>query len=168
MAPNPEPGITRVGLVSDTHGWLDPRAVRVLEREAPLAGILHAGDIGADDVIYELERIARVTAVLGNCDYPLPGFDLGVIARVRLGGKSIVVVHDVHGLSPDAQDEIVVHGHSHRPRVEWQQERLFLNPGSATQRRHQPSCSVGILEITGDGNASAHIIYLDAIGPRTR
>jgi predicted phosphodiesterase len=143
MAPNPEPGITRVGLVSDTHGWLDPRAVRVLEREAPLAGILHAGDIGAND-------------------------DLGVIARVRLGGKSIVVVHDVHGLSPDAQDEIVVHGHSHRPRVEWQQERLFLNPGSATQRRHQPSCSVGILEITGDGNASAHIIYLDAIGPRTR
>jgi predicted phosphodiesterase len=152
MAPNPEPGITRVGLVSDTHGWLDPRAVRVLEREAPLAGILHAGDIGADDVLYELERIARVTAVLGNCDYPLPGFDLGVIACVRLGGKSIVVVH----------------GHSHRPRVEWQQERLFLNPGSATQRRHQPSCSVGILEITGDGNASAHIIYLDAIGPRTR
>jgi len=158
----------RVGLISDTHGWLDQRAVQALEREAPLAGILHAGDIGSDEVLYELEQIAHVTAVLGNCDYPLPGFDLGDIARVGLGGKSIVVVHNIAHLDPLPGDGIVVHGHSHRPRMEWQQGRLILNPGSATQRRHQPSCSVGILEITGDGNASARIIYLDDLGTRTR
>jgi putative phosphoesterase len=158
----------RVGLISDTHGWLDPRAAKAFRLEAPLVGIIHAGDIGADDVLYGLHEIAHVTAVLGNCDYQLPGFELGTIARVTLGGVSIVVVHDIHDLPPDARDEIVVHGHSHRPRVEFLQDALFLNPGSATQRRRQPSCSVGVLEIAADGGAWARIIYLDDVGPRSR
>ena len=41
-----------------------------------------------------------------------------------------------------------------------------MNPGSATQRRSQPSCSVGILEIAQDGTSAAKIIYLDELGPR--
>jgi putative phosphoesterase len=161
-------GSMRVGLISDTHGWLDPRVAEAFRLEAPLAGIVHAGDIGADDVLYQLHEIAHVTAVLGNCDYQLPGFELGTIARVTLGGIGIVVVHDIHDLPPDARDEIVVHGHSHRPRVERRQGVLFLNPGSATQRRHQPSCSVGVLEIAADGGAGGRIIYLDELGPRSR
>jgi putative phosphoesterase len=162
-------GAIRVGLISDTHGWLDPRAVQALEREGPLAGILHAGDIGADDVLYELEQIAHVTAVLGNCDYAIPGFDLGEVARVTIGGKRIVVVHNAHHVELGPDDTVVVHGHSHRPRVEWDLDgRLYLNPGSATQRRSQPSCSVGVLKVDGDGEASARIIYLDEFGPRTR
>ena len=159
---------TRVGLISDTHGWLDPRALLAFESERPLAGILHAGDIGADHVLYELEEIAHVTAVLGNCDYELPGFELGTVARVNLGGVGIVVVHDVHELAPKPEDEVVVHGHSHQPRVESHQGLLFLNPGSATQRRRQPSCTVGVLEIAEDGELSARIIALDDFGPRTR
>jgi uncharacterized protein len=158
----------RVGLISDTHGWLDPRALQAFEAERPLTAILHAGDIGADHVLYELEEIAHVTAVLGNCDYGLPGFDLGTIARVNLGGVGIVIVHDVDQLSLKREDEVVVHGHSHRPRVEPKQGLLFLNPGSATQRRRQPSCTVGILEVAADGVPTARIIDLDDFGPRTR
>ena len=45
---------------------------------------------------------------------------------------------------------------------------LYVNPGSATQRRNQPSCSVGVLEIAADGALSARIIDLDDFGPRTR
>jgi len=161
--------ITRVGLISDTHGWLDPRAVAALSAEEPLAAILHAGDIGSDDVLYELERIAHVTAVLGNCDYAIPGFDLGEVARVTIGGVGVVLIHNVAQVQLLAADEIVVHGHSHRPRVEWEDNgRLYLNPGSATQRRNQPSCSVGVLEIAGDGALSTRIMYLDEFGPRVR
>jgi putative phosphoesterase len=135
---------------------------------APLAGIVHAGDIGSDEVLYELGAIAHVVAVLGNCDYPLPGFELGHVARVTLGGRGLVVVHDLHTLDLEPGDSIIVHGHSHRPRVEWEAERLYVNPGSATQRRLQPSCSVGVLEVLTDGETSARIVELDDFGPRTR
>jgi predicted phosphodiesterase len=105
---------------------------------------------------------------LGNCDYPLPGFELGYVARVTLGGAVLVVVHDIHTLDPGLGDRLIVHGHSHRPRVEWQGDRLYVNPGSATQRRLQPSCSVGVLEVTADGEISARIVQLDDFGPRIR
>ena len=168
QGPELRSGPIRVGLISDTHGWLDPRVLQAFAGERPLAAILHAGDIGADDVLYMLEEITHVTAVLGNCDYALPGFDLGMVARVRLGGVGIVVVHDVHAVSLKPEDEVVVHGHSHRPRVEPHLGVLYLNPGSATQRRRQPSCTVGVLEIAADGALSARIIDLDDFGPRTR
>ncbi len=169
MAPDSECDIIRVGLISDTHGWLDPRALLALQAEEPLAAILHAGDIGSDEVLYELEQIAHVTAVLGNCDYAIPGFDLGEVARVTIAEKRIVLIHNVAHVQPRDDDEIVVHGHSHRPRMEWVDDgRLYLNPGSATQRRSQPSCSVGVLEIASDGEPSARIIYLDGFGSRVR
>jgi putative phosphoesterase len=164
----PDSDITRVGLISDTHGWLDPRAVAALQSRGPLAAIVHAGDIGAVDVLYELETIAHVTAVLGNCDFPLPGFDLGTIARVSVCGVGIAVVHDIYYLEPQPKDRVVVHGHSHRPRVEPEGGLLYVNPGSATQRRSQPSCSVGVLDIAPGGHISARIIDLDTLGPRIR
>jgi predicted phosphodiesterase len=53
--------------------------------------------------------------------------------------------------------------------MEWEDDgRLYLNPGSATQRRSQASCSVGVLEIAPDGEPTARIIYLDRFGPRVR
>ena len=55
----------KIGLISDTHGYLDPK---VLELFADASHILHAGDIGGDSIILELKAIAPVTAVLGNTD----------------------------------------------------------------------------------------------------
>jgi hypothetical protein len=154
--------ITRVGLISDTHGWLDPRALNALRDEGPLAAIVHAGDIGADPaLLYELETIAPVTAVLGNCDAGLPGFDLAGIARLRIAERTILVIHDLTDLGPIPDDaDIVVRGHSHAPSVQWHGQVLVVNPGSATQRRRQPSCSVGVLELADDGPAIARIVSL--------
>jgi len=160
----------RVGLISDTHGWLDPRAVAALEREEPLAAIVHAGDIGADpQVLYELGAIAPVTAVLGNCDAPLPGFDLPRLASLLVAGRRIAVIHDFAdlGLIPDGVD-VVVRGHSHVPSVQWHGRVLVVNPGSATQRRRQSSCTVGVLEIAKDGSLDARIVELDELGARSR
>jgi len=55
----------RIGVVSDTHGYLNPRVVEVLEG---VDRILHAGDIGSQEVILRLEAVAPVTAVRGNND----------------------------------------------------------------------------------------------------
>ena len=62
---------------------------------------MHAGDIGADpDVLWELEAIAPVTAVLGNCDYALPGFELAGLARTTVAGVRILAIHDFADLGP--------------------------------------------------------------------
>jgi hypothetical protein len=57
--------MTTIGVISDTHGYVDPR---VFELFAGVDHILHAGDIGPPGVVLQLERIAPVTAVRGNCD----------------------------------------------------------------------------------------------------
>ena len=162
--------VTRVGLISDTHGWLDPRAVLALEREEPLAAIVHAGDIGVSpEVLYELGAIAPVTAVLGNCDSAVPGFDLSSFTTLAVAGKRIAVIHDFHDLGPIPEGvDVVVRGHSHVPGVQWHGRVLVANPGSASQRRSQPSCTVGVLDFAADGGLGVRIIELDEFGPRSR
>lgn len=163
-------GVTRVGLISDTHGWLDPRAVAAFEAEEPLAAIVHAGDIGAaPDILYRLEAIAPVTAVLGNCDYQVAGWALEGLARVTVAGTRILVLHDFHDLGDLPEDvEVIVVGHSHMPRNELHGGVLVVNPGSATQRRRMPGTSVAILDLAEGARPTARIIDLDDVGPRVR
>jgi uncharacterized protein len=157
--------LVRVGLISDTHGTLDPRVAIAFALEGPLAAVVHAGDIGArPDVLWELEAIAPVTAVLGNCDVALPGFDLGGIARVTVAGTRILAIHDLADLGPVPADvDVVVRGHSHMPSVTWHGDTLVVNPGSASQRRRAPSRSVAILDVREGRRPSARIIALDDI-----
>ena len=131
---------------------------------------MHAGDVGATpQVLYELEAIAPVTAVLGNCDTPIPGFDLPAVASLTVEGKRIAVIHDFTDLGPipDGVD-VVVRGHSHIPSAQWQGRVLVANPGSASQRRSQPSCTVAVLDIAENGDLDVRIIELDELGPRLR
>jgi len=163
--------IVRVGLVSDTHGWLDPRVLAAFAREGGIQRVVHAGDIGSGpDVLFELGTVAPVTAVLGNCDFRIPGFDLGTRATLVVSRCLIGVAHDpVHAEKAFGDEaDVVVHGHTHRPRIEWQDGTLFVNPGSAAQRRNEASCSVGVIDIDEEGEPTARIIYLDDIGPRLR
>jgi putative phosphoesterase len=162
---------TRVGLVSDTHGWLDPRVHVALAGELPLDGIVHAGDIGHAGVIDELELLAPpVMAVRGNCDYSsIPGLPEALLARRTVAGKTVLVIHDLKELPPRTADaDVIVCGHSHVPSIRWRDGMLVVNPGSATQRRRQASCTVGVLEIKADGGVSARILELDEFGERTR
>ena len=166
LGPNAVPSVgARVGLISDTHGHLDERVRTVFADAGPLAAIVHAGDIGSDpQVLWELEAIAPVTAVLGNCDYPLPGFDLAVVARTTVAGARILVIHDLGDLGPmPAGIQVVVRGHSHAPSVQSHGDVLVVNPGSASQRRRMPSRSVALLDIAADGIPSARIIMLDEV-----
>ncbi len=149
----------RVGLVSDTHGVIDEAALDALHG---VDAIVHAGDVCAADVLWALEAIAPVTAVVGNCDRtPLPGWDLPAIARTTIGGVSFLVIHDFADLGTIPEDvDVVVCGHSHRPRDEWHGHVRVINPGSATQRRHQPNRTVGVLEVTGGTAGRFELIEL--------
>ncbi len=157
--------VVRVGLISDTHGVLDPRVLTAFAEEGPLAAIVHAGDIGSrPDVIWELEAIAPVTAVMGNCDVALPGIDLGDIARLTVAGIRILAIHDLGDLGPiPAGIGVVVRGHTHSPSVRWHGDVLVVNPGSASQRRRAASRSVAILELAEGQLPAVRIVELDDI-----
>lgn len=136
-----------IGIVSDTHGVLPPAAARALRG---VEHILHAGDVGAEAVLRDLETIAPVTAVAGNCDRWRGVESLPAVATVTLGGVRFLLIHDICDLRevPDSVD-VVVCGHTHRPREERRGRTLVVNPGSATQRRAMPCPTVGRLTISG-------------------
>jgi putative phosphoesterase len=149
MASGPAQHTTRVGVISDTHGLLRPEAV------AALAGsdvIVHAGDIGAPQVLEDLRRIAPVTAVRGNMDQGAWALSLPDSAVLELGQARLYVTHSLELAVVDPQAEgfaAVITGHSHRPRSERRQGVLFFNPGSAGPQRFRLPVAVGRLLITG-------------------
>ncbi len=57
--------VTRIGVVSDTHGYLDPA---VLEVFAGVDHIIHAGDVMDAGILEALRAVAPLTAVHGNLD----------------------------------------------------------------------------------------------------
>ena len=150
---------SRIGLISDTHGLLRPEAADAL-RGSDL--ILHAGDVGAAEVLVELERIAPVRAVRGNVDRGTWARRLPETEEVRAGGAWICLVHSLEDLALDpaaAGFAAVISGHSHAPLVETRGGVLFVNPGAAGPRRLLLPVTVGRLRVV-DGAVSAEIIRL--------
>jgi putative phosphoesterase len=143
--------VLRVGIISDTHGLLRPQAE---QRLAGVAHIIHGGDIGKPDVIAGLRRIAPVTAIRGNIDTADWAEEYPDTQTVRFGGCTIFVLHDIRELRLDLAScgvDVVVSGHSHRPRIETIDGVLYLNPGSAGPRRFKLPVTLAILELTARG-----------------
>ena len=130
---------TRIGLISDTHGLLRDAALRAL---AGSELIIHAGDVGAPEILDRLREIAPVTAVRGNVDTAEWARQLPETAVVEAGTVSIYVLHDVNALDLNPRKagfQVVVSGHSHKPGRTERGGVWFLNPGSAGPRRfHLP------------------------------
>ena len=152
----------KIGLISDTHNYLDPRIAGIFE---DVNHILHAGDVGLPDLIVELEQIAPVTAVTGNTD---EGLSLSETEVVTLGGKKFLIHHIVtpgHGspriasrLSTESPD-VVMFGHTHKPFAEKFGSTLFINPGYAGKQRFDLPRSVCLLELNG-GDLSYRFVSL--------
>jgi uncharacterized protein len=153
----------RVGLISDTHGKLDPRVFEAFEG---VEHVLHAGDIGGIGPMWQLESMAPVTAVLGNVDLEVPGYTLGEQARVKIAGTQFLVIHDIRRLGPVPDDvDVVVHGHTHVPFVEDVDGVLLVNPGPARRPMKDQSRTVAVLTIDGE-LIETEIIPLDRFGPK--
>jgi uncharacterized protein len=147
----------RIGLVSDTHDVLRPEVLAWLRGSDH---ILHAGDICGEAVLQELARIAPLTAVRGNNDRGAWAEHLREHEVVRLGGATILIVHDIAdlGRAPDAgAADAVITGHSHKPLVEERDGVLYVNPGSAGPRRFRLPISAGEL-IVEQGRVTARLM----------
>ncbi len=148
-----------LGVISDTHGLLRPEVVEALRGSRR---ILHAGDIGAPEILEALAKIAPVTAVRGNVDTASWARALPVTEVVEAGGVLIYMLHDRGqlDLKPEAAGfRVVVYGHSHQPKIEEKNGALYFNPGSAGPRRFSLPVSVGRLKIKV-GKVKAELVEL--------
>ena len=151
-----------VGLISDTHGLLRPT---VHEALAGVELILHAGDVGGDEILDELALIAPVHAVYGNTDPPGDPRLADAIDR-EIGGVTVHVSHGhelgrptPEGLLARYAADVIVYGHTHRQLVARAGGRLVVNPGAAGQRRFELVPSVARLTLR-DGAADVEIVEL--------
>lgn len=149
----------KIGIISDTHGLLRPEALKVLRGSEH---IIHAGDIGAPEIIPTLEKIAPVSAIRGNIDREPWARRFPETQVVELAGIHIYVLHDVHALDLNpkvAGFAAVISGHSHQPKQEVKDGVFFFNPGSAGPKRFRLPVSVGRLEIV-NGLVRGEIVEL--------
>ena len=148
-----------IGVISDTHGLLRQEALAALRRSDQ---IIHAGDVGAPEILDELKAIAPVTAILGNIDKGAWARRLPETEVVEVGGVSIYVLHDLAqlDLKPEAAGfRVVIYGHSHVPKQETRGGVLYFNPGSAGPRRFKLPVTVGRLTLEG-GTVRAEIVNI--------
>jgi uncharacterized protein len=147
-----------VGILSDTHGYLDARIAAVVNR---CDFVIHAGDICGAHVLGQLRPRKRLIAIAGNNDTralwdaneatvvdKLPDRE-----RLDLPGGSIVIEHG-HRLGgfPDhdqlrwdhADARVIVYGHTHKRVIDQSSEPWVINPGAAGRERTKggPSCLV--------------------------
>ncbi len=144
----------KIGLISDTHGWLDPQ---ILEHFEGVERILHAGDIGGWEILNSLYDIAPVTAVLGNTDF---GLDCRETESVEIGDIHFFVHHIVnphaleHSLAKSIQKreaDVVIFGHTHKKFDETINGVRFINPGYSGRPRYGVSRSIALLELDSNG-----------------
>lgn len=157
--------MTRIGLISDTHGLLDKR---VFEHFAPCDEIWHCGDIGSVEVLQALREFRPTRAVFGNIDGGEVRYSLSEFYRFRVEEINVLMTH-IGGypgkynpwlipwfeksLKGDDPIDLFVCGHSHILKVQYDNRYKFLtlNPGAAGKSGWQTVQT--LLRFTIDGKA---------------
>jgi putative phosphoesterase len=148
-----------IGVISDTHGLLRPEALTALRGSDH---IVHAGDIGAAEILDVLSKLAPVTAIRGNIDVEKWSQCLPTTNVADIAGTLLYVLHDLKELDLNPRTAgfaAVISGHSHVPKIEWTDGVLYFNPGSAGPRRFKLPISVGRLRLK-NGQLTPELIPL--------
>ncbi|HEY4130808.1 MAG TPA: metallophosphoesterase family protein [Gemmatimonadaceae bacterium] len=141
-----------IGLISDTHGLVRPDVHTAL---AGVELILHAGDVGGQDILDELRLIAPIRAVTGNMDAPgAPHLTESIEMMIDDIRIHVSHGHEVGSPTPAKLLEkypadVVVYGHTHRQLVASTEGRWVVNPGAAGPRRFDLLPSVARMTING-------------------
>ena len=149
--------MTKIGVISDTHGLMRPEATEALIGSDM---IVHAGDIGSCKILEALERIAPLKAIRGNVDKWAA--DMGDTEVFEVDGRYFYVLHDIKELDLDpasAEIDVVISGHSHKPDIRRDNGVLYLNPGSAGPRRFTLPVTLAKLTVTSSA-VEAKIVTL--------
>lgn len=142
--------LAEIGVISDTHGLLRDEAIAALTN---VDAIIHAGDIGAPEVIGRLGDIAPVYAIRGNVDKAAWAKDYPDELVIEIAKRRFRIIHDIKtldcGVACNGVD-VIVCGHSHKPRIDYDNGVLILNPGSAGHRRFRLPVCLATITIQDD------------------
>jgi putative phosphoesterase len=132
--------MTRIGLLSDTHGYLDPKIFEYFE---DVDMIWHAGDIGTRELTDKLKSKKPLVAVYGNIDGQDLRSEFPLDQLINVEGCKILITHiagavgkynsHVNSIVSKERPDILVCGHSHIVKVMKDPKYGFLhiNPGAA-------------------------------------
>jgi putative phosphoesterase len=140
-----------ISIISDSHGLLRDSVIKRLQGTEL---IIHAGDIGSERILKKLKDIAPVVAVRGNCDREAYGQSLALEEFIEKAGKNIFVIHNLQNMRIDAKKagiQVVIHGHSHRSELFWENDILYLNPGSIGPLRFSLPIAMAEIIIDDEG-----------------
>jgi putative phosphoesterase len=148
-----------IGVISDTHGKLDEQVFELFDG---VKHIIHAGDIGDEELIWRLEKLAPVIAVRGNNDANtmcFPTERLAVIQRHTFYIRHQFATAEKMSaaqqrLIDQRMPDVVIFGHSHQAYSGLWRGTLLFNPGSAGPKRFNLPRSIGLLELYEDRIAS--------------
>jgi putative phosphoesterase len=133
----------RIGVVSDTHNHM-PSVTRIVElfRAAAVERVIHTGDITQAKVLDAFAALAvPLHGVYGNNDLERESLEAAARAHgfvlvdppleLCWAGRELLVVHDPRDLESARRPphELLLHGHTHRRRIERDSAALIFNPG---------------------------------------
>ena len=178
--------MTRIGILSDTHGLLDKR---IFEHFKDVDEIWHAGDIGSEDVLRRLREFKPTRAVYGNMDSGDIRYSLSEFYRFRVEEVNVLMTHiggypghynpwlipwfrkSLEAKMTNDQSQMAnvidlfVCGHSHILKVQYDPVFKFLtmNPGAAGKQGWQPCQTLLRFTIDGSKIDNLEVIELDRI-----
>ncbi|MBN1951763.1 MAG: metallophosphoesterase family protein [Bacteroidales bacterium] len=130
----------KIGLLSDTHGYLDDRILHHLDK---CDEIWHAGDIGTTEVLDQLRNYKPLRAVYGNIDSHAIRISLTEVEKFTLEEVRVVMKHiggypgrydpSISDLLRHEPPDLFISGHSHILKVipDKKLNLLHINPGAA-------------------------------------
>lgn len=151
----------KIGIISDTHCYNPDRCQIPQWIKDAFDGvelIIHAGDIEHSQYITNLECIAPVYAVRGNCD---PYDSQNPVSRsINIGCGLLTVAHRPGDAERalELNSKVMVYGHTHVATITEEDELLIINPGSASLPRSGMPPSVAVLD-TADDKLTARLIF---------
>ena len=148
--------ITRIAIISDTHGLLRPEVKEILKE---CSCIIHAGDINRESILEELREYGTLYVIRGNNDKGPWAEELPEHLEFEICGVRFYMVHNKkHLMSYSAGDpDVIIFGHSHKYHHEKTDGILWLNPGSCGKRRFDLPITMAVMEVA-DGNYSVERI----------
>lgn len=163
----------KIGLLSDTHGYLDPKVYQYFEH---VDEIWHAGDIGTIEVLDELKQFKPTRAVFGNIDgatirtetkeFEIFQVEKKKVLMVHIGGKPFRYNQKAHATILAEKPDIVVCGHSHICLVQFDKniQALWMNPGACGVKGFHQVKTILRFEIDGDKIQNLEVIELGKRG----
>jgi putative phosphoesterase len=151
--------MTKIGLLSDTHGYVDPK---IYSYFADVDEIWHAGDIGDIAVIDELRKFKPLRGVYGNIDdhlirSELPEFNRFTCEEVEvlmthIGGKPGKYAKPAYDALEEKAPKLFICGHSHilLVKMDPRYNMLWMNPGACGFKGFHSVKTILRFRISGD------------------